>query len=153
LLPPATTAPKEVGSPAADKKGESEHVTYLPSEGDPIKTTWMGITFHANVPKEVTNQALIAKAKQNRFFKVGDFNPARDRVSVENTPLPKTSEQYRAHAVAWIKTVESVDDLDTRWQSEETLRMHCGVGTDDIEWLQDFLGPKRHELKRRGLPG
>lgn len=126
----------------------SEQITYLPAEGDPTSVKWMGLVFHANVPKTVTNAALIEKAKGNKFFKVGAFDPASDAVKVEETPEPKTPEQYRAHAVAWLKSVKSVDALDLKWQAEETLRMACGVGSDDIEYLMSLLEPKRAELRK-----
>jgi len=143
--------PQTAPSKASDETPEliaSEQITYLPAEGDPNSVKWLGHTFHANVPKTVTNATLIEKAKGNKFFKVGDFDPAKDAVKVEETPEPKTPEQYRAHAVAWIKRAKSVDELDLKWQSEETLRMSSGAGSDDVEYLMSLLGPKRAELRK-----
>ena len=138
-------------SKASDESPEliaSEQITYLPAEGDPTSVKWMGHMFHANVPKTVTNAALIEKAKTNKFFKIGAFDPATDAVKVEETTEPKTPEQYRAHAVAWLKRIKSVDALDLKWQSEETLRIACEVGSDDIEYLMSLIEPKRAELRK-----
>lgn len=142
--------------PAADEEAESpsliasEQITYRPiHDGDPAKVTWMGLVFHANVPKTITNPKLIDAAKGNKWFKVGEFDPKTDGVPVEETGLPKTPEQYRAHVIAWLKRMESVDALDTKWAGEETLRIECGVGTDDIEYLAGFVDPARHELRKR----
>ncbi len=142
----------------AEKAGEKqsaeagEMVTYLPQEGDPPSTKWRGIVFHANVPKRITDASHLAAARLNRFFKVGAFDPEVDRVPTEYEKAPKTSEQYRAHCIAWLPKMSSVDQLDTKWASEETLRMDCDVGTDDIDYLQHLIAPKRAELKKAGLP-
>jgi hypothetical protein len=144
----ATVKPDDSGEPLA-----SEQITYLPADGDPPSVKWLGHTFHANVPKTVTNATLIEKAKTNKFFKLGAFDPAVDGVKVEETTLPKTPEQYRAHAVAWIKRVASVDELDLKWQGEETLRMSSGAGSDDVEYLMSLLEPKRAELRKAEQAG
>lgn len=133
-------------------KSASEQVTYLPGEGDQVQTSVAGIVFHANVPREVTNPAVIAMARANRFFKVGDFDPKSDRVPAEETISPKTSEQYKAHAAAWFKAATSVEQLDTKWEQEETLRMSCGVGSDDFDYLMSLFQPKRAELRKREIP-
>jgi hypothetical protein len=130
----------------------SETVTYLPGPEGPTMTKWMGQVFHANAPKIVTNPQLIDKARANRSFKVGPFDPAKDTVeTVEPVPGPKTSDQYRAHAVAWLKTMQSVDELDRKWAGEEVLRIDCEVGTDDIDLLRSLFDPKRSELRKREM--
>lgn len=137
--------------PETEKTGEQ--VTYRPGPDDPPSVKWAGHTFHANVPKQVTNPDLIERAKGNKFFKVGAFDTAKDSVpTAEAPPTPKTPEQYRAHAVAWLKTMRSVDELDMKWASEETLRMACEVGTDDIDYLMSLFQPKRAELRKREMP-
>ncbi len=129
----------------------SEQVTYLPGPEDPVSTKWRGITFMANVPKTVTNQDLIEQAKRNRHFKVGPFDPNRDAVKTREVPkAPKTAEQYRAHAIAWAKTMETVHDFDARWASEEMLRIDCGMGTEDLDLLNSVIGPIKGDLQKRG---
>ena len=138
----------------AETEAVSETVTYLPGPEGPASTKWMGHVFHANAPKTVTNALLIEKARTNRHFKVGAFDPAKDTVeTVEAAPGPKTSDQYRAHAVAWLKKMQSVDDLDRKWASEEVLRIKCEVGTDDIDFLRDLFEPYRAELRKREMAG
>lgn len=134
----------------AKADGTSELVTYRPGPEDPTQVRWDGHVFHANIPKTVTKTALIEKARKNRFFHVGPFNPATDSVplSEDQSATPKTAEQYRAFAVEWLKKIDSVEELDTRWAAEEPLRMSCEVGTDDIEYLMDLMLPKRAELKK-----
>lgn len=146
---------------AAEKQGEdapaapvSEEVTYLPGEDDPPKVAWAGHVFHANVPKIVTNATLIESARKNKFFHVGAFDPHKHAVKVaEAPPTPKTAEQYRAHAVNWLKQVDSVEELDTKWASEEKLRKDCEVGSDDLDFLETLFAPRRAELKKKDMPG
>lgn len=129
---------------------KGENVTYVPGEGDPASIRWRGLTFHANIPLLITDEFHLLAAKGNKFFKVGEFKPG-DAVPVEETGLPKTSDQYRAHCVAWLKKVETTDELNRRWEGEEMLRRDCGVGTDDYDYLSSLLTPKRAELKKRDL--
>ena len=137
------------GKVQSDKPAEAgELVTYLPDPGDPVQTVWGGHTFHANLPLRVTNKTILDSAAHNRFFKVGVFNPG-DAVETVETGLPKTPEQYRAHAISWLKTMKSVDDLDRKWQGEETLRIACDIGSDDLDLLNDIFGPLRSELQKR----
>lgn len=140
----------------------SEQVTYLPGPEDPVSVKFAGHVFNANVPKTIEgdhdadpktrayqNAQLIEKARRNKFFKVGDFNAARDGVAVEQQEKPSSAEQYRAHAVKWLQKVESVDELDTKWIAEEPLRAACEVGLDDLDYLGSIFGPKRAELRKR----
>lgn len=133
---------------SAPAPSTSQQVTYVPGPEDPPTTKWAGYTFNANVPKTVTNADLIERAKGNRFFRVGAFDPSKDSVTVQPTTLPTTPEQYRSYAAEWLKTVKTVDDLDTRWVEEEKLREKCGVGTDDLDFLMALFQPKRHELRK-----
>jgi hypothetical protein len=141
--------------PAADETDQelplSEQITYLAGEGDPPSTKWHGIVFHANVPKTVNKPALIEAAKNNRFFKVGTFDPQKDAGGVVPLPSiadPKTSEQYRAHVVEWLRKVTDIDDFVKRWASEGDMRMACEVGSDDYSYLGTLLRPKMHELQK-----
>ena len=138
----------EAPAPEAPK---TEQVTYTPGPDDPTSVKWHGYTFHANVPKAVANADLVERARGNKFFKVGEFTESDVVTTREEPPAPKTAEQYRAHAVAWFKQMQSVEQLDTKWQGEETLRMSCGVGSDDLEYLGHLSGPLRAELRKRDM--
>jgi hypothetical protein len=134
-----------------DEAAVSEQVTYIPRDGDPAKVTWRGLVFHANAPKTLTDAAHIEAARNNKWFKVGPFDPATDGVPSEASLQPKTPEQYRAHAIEWFKKAKSVDEIDTKWTQEETLRMACGVGSDDLEYLMGLFTPMRGELRKREI--
>lgn len=130
-----------------------EDITYLPGPEDPPQIKWGGHHFNANVPKRVTNQDMIKMARGNKYFKVGAFKPSDAVPTREEPEAPKTPEQYRAHAIAWLKTMQSVDQLDRKWAAEETLRMSCEVGFDDVEYLMSLMGPVRAELRKRDQQG
>jgi hypothetical protein len=138
----------------ADEAVISEQVTYRPDEHDPVQVVLAGHTFHANLPLTLSMKASwFERLRNNRFFKVGPFDPKTDAVKVKPAvPSPKTPEQYRAHAVEWFKTVPSVEALDTRWAQEEILRLACGVGADDLDYLATLFRPKRAELRKREVP-
>lgn len=60
------------------------NVTYMPGEGDPKQTTWRGKQFYKGQPVTLDDQiaadrALIAAAKDNHAFNVGDEDKAADR--------------------------------------------------------------------------
>lgn len=135
-------------SDVPEAQGKPEQVTYRPGPEDPAQVKWNRHVFHANIPKMVHDQALIEKARANKFFHVGPFNPATDAVPVVETTLPKTAPQYRAWAVAWLKEMRSERELDERWAKEETLRIDCEVGADDLEYLGTLFEPKRYELRK-----
>lgn len=145
------TPKSEDEKPELNPVSEGDHVTYRPGPDDPTSVKWSGHVFHANIPKHVKNADLIEKARSNKFFHVGEFTEKDAVVTRDEPPSPKTPEQYRAHAVAWIKTMTSVDQLDQKWQGEETLRMSCEVGTDDIEYLSGLIQPLRFELRKREM--
>lgn len=145
------------GAPAARRgrppKPKPENVTYRPGEQDPPSVKWRGRTFHANVPVWIDDADFIEAARNNRHFFVGEFDQDKHGVpTVEQPSRPKTSEQYRVHFVNWLRTVTSVDELDTKWQAEETLRLACEVGSDDIDYMMTLFGPKRAELRKRDIP-
>lgn len=143
--------PKQIVAVAADLP-ESEQVTYLPGPDDPVQVKWGKQVFHANVPKTISDPVLIGKARINKFFKVGDFDAKVDAVRAEKTVTPKTAEQYRAWAIAWAKKMERVTEFDHRWSEEESLRIACEVGTEDLDYINSVIGPMRSELVRRDRP-
>ena len=71
-------------------------------------------------------------------------------VGFEPVEGPQNSAQYRLHATQWLKSVNSVEELDSKWIGEEPLRKECEVGGDDIEYLMSLFTPKRAEMRKRG---
>lgn len=142
----------QLSLPADKASDESEQITYLPGPEDPVTTKFFGHVFHANVPKIVTNRELIKKLRDhpNPFFKVGPFDPAKDKAPVIGfIGEPTTSEQYRAHAVGWINKCADIDDMAKTWVAEQRLRDACEFGTDDYMWLGTIFLPKMHDLAKR----
>jgi hypothetical protein len=149
-------------------------VTYVPPDepGHPDVLKWNGVTFPANMPVEldpakhsylvpivekwtdptsgeVRSKAteklisMVEMAKTNPSFRVdGEMQvrrlPGRPRI-------PRTSEEYRGHAMAWIAAAETIEDLE-KWEAEEQLRRRCDVGDEDISYLRPFYDAKHHEL-------
>lgn len=167
---------KAEGETAAPGAPVEEQVTYTPGKEDLPTTMWGGVKFTANVPvtikghsgdpkkgeckpHERANYELIEKARRNKYFRVGAFDPQKDSVPVRETgKLPETPDQYRAHAIEWAKQIASttgstIGQFNAKWEDEEGLRIKCGVGTDDLELLNSVIGPLRAELQRRsGFP-
>lgn len=171
---------------ASDGKGEpeaapgvpvQEQVTYVPGKEDQPTAMWGGHKFTANVPvtikghsgdpkkgeckpHERANYDLIEKARKNKFFRVGEFDPQKDSVPLREPQghAPETPDQYRAHAIDWAKQIvagqgATIGQFNAKWEDEEGLRIKCGVGTDDLELLNSVIGPLRAELqKRSGFP-
>lgn len=135
-------------------------ITYMPGEGDPPSIKWRNRTFHANVPKQISDLDHIEAAKGNKHFKVGPFDPDKDKPpSPDFTGTPKTSDEYRAHVVAWLKklkaanergepNVTGIDDMIKQWAAEQHLRELCDVGSDDYSFISQLFLPKMHELQK-----
>lgn len=147
----------EDSEPAKDDASEPvvEMITYVPTDGGPVKVKWAGHTFEANVPKEIRGREdgteseklglhIINSARNNPHFKVGD---KRFQMPVQ---LPATAEQYRAYAVNWIKdrSIEHAEDLIRRFTRDRELQAACEVGSDDYAWLATLFMPRLHELAR-----
>lgn len=139
---------------------ETVAITYLAGEHDPVSIKWRRRTFHANVPVPISDPDLIEAARGNKHFKVGEFDADKDRAPAPDfTGTPKTADEYRAHVVGWVKklqvanrdgnpNVAGIDDMITRWQSEQELRALCDVGSDDYAWIGTLFLPKMHELAK-----
>lgn len=130
--------------PKAAQAGEV-NVTYRPKDGDPISTTWHGIKFHGNIPRLVADQSIIRMAKTNPWFEVEGHERAKHVVLPD---VPKTSEQYRAHANAWIKNATTAGEMRQTLKEEAGLRDACGVGSDDMDLIMVYYEPKYSELKK-----
>lgn len=150
---------------------------------DPAVMPWNGIEFPANVPVELDpkNRAhgymqptrktivdpvtgremfeykevwvsMIEIAKNNPSFHVEGEAPAAAR-KPGRPRIPRTSEDYRSHAQAWISAATSetttYEELEERWTLETDLRQRCGCGEDDIAYLRPFFEAKHHELKKQ----
>lgn len=130
----------------------SEQITYMPGPEDPVSTKFHGHVFHANVPKTVTNYDLVKKLRDhpNPFFKLGTFDPNTDKAPPEGFfGEPKTADQYKAHAVGWVKKCAEIEDMAKTWVAEQRIREMCEVGTDDYAWLGTIFVPKMRDLARK----
>jgi hypothetical protein len=153
-------------------------VTYIPRDPtDPAVMIWNGVKFPANVPVELDDKlhgykvplpknsidpatgeprtkhyetwvTMAALAKGNPSFQVEGEAPAAAR-KPGRPRIPRTSEDYRAHAQAWIAAADNHEELEERWTEEEALRERCGVGDDDLSYLRPFFEAKHHELKKQ----
>jgi len=151
--PPAAASPKVTMSPSDHAKDADKHepqedgvnVTYIPQEGDPAHVTWNGHTFHANKPVRLKHPDMIDKAKGNPWFSVEGHDRAAKSA---DKGMPTDWESYRRYAIQWFKDVRSSSAMVRRWEDEESLRDKCGVGTDDLEYLNKLYAPRLAELKR-----
>lgn len=150
------------------------NVTYVPlQEGDPIKTTWNGLLFHANKPvpipldasftgpacikdKKTRNRRQIDEheynmvdlAKQNPFFRVEGFDIKQVHAEVlSRFDLPKTSAAYRSWVLTWLQTMTDADDLDSRWAAEEQIRDQCLYDHEDERFLMPMVEARRNFLR------
>lgn len=136
--------------PADDSKSKRlPKITYSPEGDAPIETMWNRHRFRANIPitvKDVQNgltaAEMVAIARNNPHFSVEGFEKAK---SV--SPIPDSPERYRAYAVGWIRISNSSDEMLRRWKAEAELREECGVGSDDVEYLQTIFTPRLSLLK------
>lgn len=150
--------PRPIEAEDAAVEPVTETITYIPGQLDPSVTKWCGITFQANVPKEITGRAdgsdrdqlmfhLIERAKENKHFKVGSGS-AKPRREVSGPP--KTADQYRAYFVEWLKdpAIERTSDLIARFARDRELHAACEVGAEDFSWMSTLFMPRLHELAK-----
>lgn len=125
-------------------------ITYTPLHpGDPADTLWNRHRFRANVPVKVqdvtgglTAVQMVEAARGNPWFAVEGEEQAK------TTPvIPETPEQYRSFAIAWIRTAVESKEMARRWRSEDDLRVQCGCGDDDVEYIQTIY-KSRHAVLR-----
>jgi hypothetical protein len=120
-------------------------VTYVPQSGDPAEVTWNSHVFKANIPRTVNVPGMVEQARGNPWFRVGDEERAQ---ASSVTDRPKTAEEYRAYALAWIMAAPSSAELAKRWDDEAALRAEVEAGTDDEEYLAQFFNVKFDQLKK-----
>lgn len=63
--------------------------------------------------------------------------------------VPESSQEYRAHLVHWLKACNEAGTLANRWSKEERLRIACGVGTDDYDYLASLINPRYADLRKQ----
>lgn len=137
-------------------------VTYIPSEGDPLKTKFNGFVFKAHEPRDIPDNAVIRlddgktrpmmdAIRGNPFFEIeGEKRPGKGAPPA----VPRTTEEYRAYAVKWINHFDDEDGFDAyskRWEKEQPLREQCGIGDEDMSFIMQFYSPKYDRLKRANM--
>jgi hypothetical protein len=113
--------------------------------GDPADTLWNRHRFRANIPVKVrdvpqglTAMQMVEAARNNPWFIVEGEEQAKA------TPItPETPEQYRSYAIGWIRTSVTVREMESRWRSEDDLRIQCGVSDQE---LADINGVRKNRL-------
>lgn len=168
---PAPEEPATEGRRGRKPAKDSAEVTYIPGEGDPIKTKVHGIEFRGNVPvsirfdkmvetltrKETKGPegetrsrgvegkiSLVELLRGNRCFSVDGVQPEYKEGSQR---LPTDADQYRGYAMGWIRESNTLRQLDQRWEGEERLREKCGLEPKDENYLRPFLEARRDQLR------
>lgn len=126
-------------------------VTYAPIDAaDPVRTKMAGLSFEANVPREVnesTHPEAARNARVNPWFKIeGEPDTAPQKNRGGRPANPKTAEDYRAWAIGWINRAEDARSLRERWEAEQKMREACGVGEDDLDFIELIMQPRLHHL-------
>lgn len=163
--------PKDEGK-AIDPNATAK-ITYVPGEGDPVKTVWNGIEFRANVPVAVPLNKMIHKvplrtewvdpttgelrskakessismvelAKNNACFSVDGAPPPARQHGPQR--LPTDADQYRGYALTWIRETNTLRQLTQRWDGEANLREKCGLDQKDENYLMPFVHARREQL-------
>jgi hypothetical protein len=146
---------------------------------DPAVMIWNGVKFPANVPVELDDKlhgykvplpitridaatgrtltqhretwvTMAEQAKGNPSFYVeGEVPVVAPKRHPGRPRIPRTSDDYRSHAQAWIAAADNHEELEERWTEEEALRERCGVGDDDMSYLRPLFEAKHHELKKQ----
>lgn len=154
-------------------------VTYVPLEnGDPITTSFGGFAFRSGEPVDIPDDAkvlqtvrretgkttegetlhkgfdvnvpLVDVLKSNPFFRV-EGSEAPSKAKPGRPRMPKTPEEYKGFAMAWITAHEEKHDkLAARWDDESALREKLGVHDDGeiVSYLRPFFDAKFHDLKK-----
>lgn len=137
----ASNEPAGEAPPAA--KPEGTLVTWRPGSGEPAEMTWQRRKWQANVGVRITDAAVVEAAKHNQFFEVEGFERA---FAPQVHRDPRTPEEYRAHANAWINAATSRKEMRQMLKEEAGLREACGCGSDDMDLIKSFYEPKYNSL-------
>lgn len=143
--------------------------SYPDGTSEPAVCLAYGRKFPANVPVELTDRDTVLQMFTEklpdghtrgveRHVPIAEAcrgNPSFEVVGATRArpgpkPKPKTADEYRAHALAWLATTEDADDLRERWQSEEQMREACGVSDADLKLMEPQFTAKYHQLNPDG---
>lgn len=159
-------AKKDQVSPLPGDNGRDHYViVYLPKDnGAPVRTEVAGVRFTAGVEVKVLKTKLVEelitvfrnlpdgtaqsrgehrkvplgeKLKLNPDFIVDGVGAQRGR-KIE-VGAPKTADDYRKYAMAWILAADDAKQMDEQWQNEELLRAKCGCDETDESYLRPFF--------------
>ena len=149
----------------------SASVTYIPGDGDPVRTVWNGVEFRANVPVDIpltktvlapmrkehyladgtlqsrgveTKVSMVDLARGNPSFSVDGVQAARKSGAAR---LPTDNDQYRGYALRWVRETTTVQALDQRWDGEAALREKCGCDDKDMAYLMPFIEARRSQMR------
>jgi hypothetical protein len=154
-----TYIPSEPGDPAVKPIHGIKFPANVPVELDPknrehgynqlVRTTKVDpVTGREMFEYKETWVSLIETLKGHHDFQIeGEATPAARKPG--RPRIPRTSEDYRSHAQAWIAAADNHEELEERWTEEEVLRERCGVGDDDLSYLRPFFEAKHHKLKKQ----
>ena len=79
--------------------------------------------------------------------KPADPKPAEQPKVDAPAAVPKSPEQYRDHALAWISASTSLSGLEDKWRGERDLRVSCMVVEDIFDEIKKAKDKKATELK------
>lgn len=78
-----------------------------------------------------------------------DPKPAQEQPKAAQAPaVPKTSEQYVAHALAYIAAATGAAELENKWKGERQLRSDCMVVEDAFNEVNDAYRARLAELRK-----
>jgi hypothetical protein len=165
----AATEVRRGRKPAKD----SAEVTYIPGEGDPIKTKVHGVEFRGNVPvsirfdkmvetltrKETKGPegetrsrgvegkiSLVELLRGNRCFSVDGVHPEH-KEGARGIPKDADGDWYRGYAMKWINESTTFAQLEQRWAGEQALREKCGLEPKDENYLRPFFEFRKDQLR------
>lgn len=168
---------EQTDAPKNAKAKDYAEITYIPDNGDPVRTTFAGIEFKAYVPvkvalvhaitvglrKEVTmpdgsiqsrnvdTRISVAELlKGNRFFSVDGVQAAKKSASAR---VPTDPDMYRGYAISWIAASTNASSMDARWDGEAALRERCGCDDKDIAYLRPFFEARHDECDASAADG
>lgn len=154
------------------QKKDYDEITYIPGEGDPIRTKWNGFEFRAHLPVQVPHKATVLVpmplemtaadgsritrhvekrvpmadlARGNPAFSVNGETPAKRRLGTAR--VPTNSDEYRGYCISWIAASTKPADMDARWEAEQELREVCGCDDNDIAYLRPFFEARHEQTK------
>jgi hypothetical protein len=145
--------------------------SYPDGTSDPAVCLAYGRKFQANIPVELTdrdtvlqllvepNPLVIGKTHGvERYVPISQAMVGNPSFEIIGTPrgkpgrkaAPKTADEYRAYALAWLAITEDADDLTERWNDEAKLRETCGVSESDLDLIEPQFTAKYHQLNPDG---